>query len=66
MLLAALAVIGAAPAQVPPSAAKIASYSGLLAAAARGDAREIARLVASHAVLAVSERNDPDPSSEAR
>jgi len=44
MLLAALAGTGAA--QVPPTAADKAAYTGLLAAAARGDAAEIAKLVA--------------------
>jgi ankyrin repeat protein len=39
------AAAGAA-AQVPPSAAELAAYTGLHAAAARGDAAEIARLVA--------------------
>jgi uncharacterized protein len=45
-LLAALIVIGGACAQVPPSVSEIAAYSGLLAAAARGDAVEISRLAA--------------------
>ena len=40
-LLAAVA----SQAQVPPSAAELAAYTGLHAAAARGDAKEIARLV---------------------
>jgi hypothetical protein len=35
-----------AAAQVPPTAADTAAYSGLFAAAARGDAAEVARLVA--------------------
>ncbi len=38
--------IAGATAQVPPSPAELAAYSGLHAAAARGDAAEIARLVA--------------------
>jgi ankyrin repeat protein len=46
----ALAVLagwaGAAPAQVPPSAEDRAGYTGLLAAAARGDAAQIKALVA--------------------
>jgi ankyrin repeat protein len=46
-LLAALTIIGGACAQVPPTAAEIATYNAVLAAAARGDAVEIARLVAS-------------------
>jgi len=50
-LLAAAAILGAAPfdaahAQVPPSAGDKARYTGLHAAAARGDAQEIKRLVA--------------------
>jgi len=40
---------GSAIAQVAPGAAEIAGYSGLHAAAARGDAAEIARLAASGA-----------------
>jgi ankyrin repeat protein len=42
------AVLAAAPAlaQIPPSPAEYAAYTGLHAAAARGDATEIARLVA--------------------
>jgi ankyrin repeat protein len=38
--------VGAVLAQVPPSAAETAAYTGLLAAAARGDAAEITRMVA--------------------
>lgn len=46
--LALGAALAAAPAaaQVPPSAADLAAYTGLHAAAARGDATEIARLTA--------------------
>lgn len=44
--LVALAVAGAAHAQVPPTAAELAAYTGLHAAAARGEAAAIARLVA--------------------
>lgn len=45
MLLAAVALLGAAPAfaQVPPSGAEIAAYTGLHAAAQRGDAAAIER-----------------------
>jgi ankyrin repeat protein len=43
------ALSGTAVAQVAPGANEIAGYSGLLAAAARGDAAEIARLVAAKA-----------------
>ncbi|MCL4801092.1 MAG: ankyrin repeat domain-containing protein, partial [Burkholderiales bacterium] len=45
LLGGALCATGAA-AQVPPSAGELAAYSGLHAAAARGDAAGIARLVA--------------------
>jgi uncharacterized protein len=41
-----LATAGAVPAQVPPSAAERSSYTGLHAAAARGDAAEIKRILA--------------------
>jgi ankyrin repeat protein len=46
LVLVGLALPGLAPAQVPPSAAEKAQYTGLHAAAARGDAAELARLVA--------------------
>ena len=45
-----LAMMGNRPialAQVPPSAAERAGYTGLFAAAARGDAADITRLAAS-------------------
>jgi len=48
-LLLALGALGAswpAAAQIPPTAAEYAAYAGLHAAAARGDAAEIPRLVA--------------------
>ena len=45
MLLFVFCTSGAA-AQVPPSAAELAAYTGLHTAAARGDAAEIARLAA--------------------
>ena len=45
-LVLLLTVPAVAHAQRPPSAETVAAYSGLLAAAARGDASEIARLVA--------------------
>jgi ankyrin repeat protein len=41
-----LALTSATHAQVPPSASEIARYAGLHAAAARGDAHEIKRMVA--------------------
>jgi uncharacterized protein len=47
-LLLALTPMAAA-AQVPPSAAELAAYTGLHAAAARGEAAEIARLIAAGA-----------------
>ena len=49
MALVACAFAGAAFAQVAPSATEIAAYTGLFAAAARGDAAEIGRLAASGA-----------------
>ena len=45
-VLAGLAASSVAFAQVPPTVQEIARYDGLLAAAARGDAAEIARLAA--------------------
>ena len=47
--LLACALAGTASAQVAPSATEIAAYTGLFAAAARGDAAEIGRLAASGA-----------------
>lgn len=44
-LIVLLALTAHAAAQLPPSAAEIATYRGLHAAAARGDAGEIERLV---------------------
>ncbi len=49
MALLACAFAGTASAQVAPSATEIAAYTGLFAAAARGDAAEIGRLAASGA-----------------
>jgi hypothetical protein len=46
MLVALLAAARTSLAQVPPTAAEIAAYSGLHAAAARGDVPEIRRLAA--------------------
>ena len=51
-LLAALALCafaGAGSAQVPPTQSEVASYSGLLLAAARGDAAQAAKLLAAGA-----------------
>ena len=47
MIGALLLVLAAA--QVPPTPAEYAAYAGLHAAAAKGDAAEIARLVAAGA-----------------
>ncbi|HEY6384011.1 MAG TPA: ankyrin repeat domain-containing protein, partial [Pseudolabrys sp.] len=44
-LIVLLALTAPAAAQIPPSGAEIAAYRGLHAAAARGDASEIERLV---------------------
>jgi hypothetical protein len=49
MALLACAFAGAAFAQVAPNATEIAAYTGLFAAAARGDAAEISRVAASGA-----------------
>jgi len=48
-LLFALALPALAQAQVPPSAAELRAYTGLHAAAARGDTGEIGRLIAAGA-----------------
>lgn len=45
-LLLAIAFASSAHAQVPPASSELAAYTGLHAAAARGEAAEIARLVA--------------------
>ncbi len=46
LLLATLLLAGPVAAQTPPGPAEIAAYRGLHAAAAKGDAAEIARLIA--------------------
>jgi ankyrin repeat protein len=46
LLITALLLAMPAAAQIPPSATEIAAYRGLHAAAAKGDAAEIARLLA--------------------
>ena len=46
VLIFSLAAVALAHAQVPPSAAELRVYAGLHAAAARGDAAEIERLIA--------------------
>jgi len=45
-LLAAVVLASSAHAQVPPTSAELAAYTGLHAAAARGETEEIARLAA--------------------
>ena len=52
---------GAALAQVPPSEAERSSYTGLFAAAARGDASEIAKLVAAGAGVKERDRYGRTP-----
>ena len=49
LVLVAVAAAARARAQTPPSATEIAAYTGLHAAAAKGDAAEIARLAGSGA-----------------
>ena len=46
LFLLLIAVCAGAHAQVPPSAAEIARYTGLLAAAAKGDAAQVKALIA--------------------
>jgi ankyrin repeat protein len=60
-LLVALAGPAAATAQTPPSADQRAAYAGLFAAAARGDAAEIARLVSAGADVASRDANARTP-----
>jgi uncharacterized protein len=52
-----LLLAGAVQAQVPPSAAEKSAYTGLHAAAARGDAAEIKRLVAGAKAVQVDARD---------
>jgi ankyrin repeat protein len=64
--IAALAVLAglaipAARAQIAPSAAEMAAYGGLHAAAARGDAAELQRLIRSGADLNVRDANGRTP-----
>lgn len=51
LILFVLAIANPARAQVPPSASEMARYTGLHAAAARGDVGEIGRLIAGGAQL---------------
>jgi uncharacterized protein len=60
-LLVALAGGAAVHAQVPPSASEIARYDGVLAAAARGDAAEIARLATAGANVDVRDGHGRTP-----
>jgi len=60
-VLAGLAASATALAQVPPAAQEIARYDGLLAAAARGDAVEIARLAAAGASVDVRDGHGRTP-----
>ncbi|MDM7943244.1 MAG: ankyrin repeat domain-containing protein [Hydrogenophaga sp.] len=62
LLVLALALAGAAAqAQVAPSAAEAAAYNGLHAAAHRGDAARIARLVASGAAVNATDAQGRTP-----
>jgi ankyrin repeat protein len=60
-LLVALAGSAAATAQTPPSADQRAAYAGLFAAAARGDAAEIVRLVRAGSDVAARDGNSRTP-----
>jgi ankyrin repeat protein len=59
--LALLLVAAPAPAQVPPSAAEIAAYQGLHAAAAKGDIAEVRRFAAAKADLNARDRRGRTP-----
>jgi hypothetical protein len=61
LLLGALLAAGGAFAQVPPSAAEVARYDGLLAAAAHGDTAAIGRLVAAGAAVDVRDGHGRTP-----
>lgn len=62
LLAIALALTGAtAQAQVAPSAAEAAAYTGLHAAAHRGDAAKVARLVASGAAVNATDTHGRTP-----
>jgi hypothetical protein len=60
-LLGAFLAAGGAFAQVPPSAAEVARYDGLLAAAARGDTVAIDRLAAAGAAVDVRDGHGRTP-----
>jgi ankyrin repeat protein len=59
--LAALLAASTAVAQVPPTPTEVAGYTGLLAAAARGDASEVTRLAATGANVNVRDGNGRTP-----
>jgi ankyrin repeat protein len=59
--LAALLAASTAVAQVPPTPSEVAGYTGLLAAAARGDASEVTRLAAAGANVNVRDGNGRTP-----
>jgi ankyrin repeat protein len=61
LLLSTLLVAASAFAQVPPSAAEVARYDGLLAAAARGDTVAIGRLAAAGAAIDVRDGHGRTP-----
>jgi hypothetical protein len=60
-LLAIAFLAASAAAQVPPSAEERAAYTGLFAAAARGDAAEITKLVAGGAAVDARDRYQRTP-----
>lgn len=61
LLYLGVALAAAAHGQVPPSASEKAGYTGLLAAAARGDAAEIRKLVAGGASVNVRDGYERTP-----
>lgn len=54
-------VAGTASAQTPPSASEVAAYTGLHAAAHKGDASEITKLIAAGASVDARDGNDRTP-----
>jgi ankyrin repeat protein len=58
---ALLALVAAVQAQVPPSASEYAAYTGLFAAAAKGDVAAIRKLTAGGADLHARDRNGRTP-----
>src|SRR5262247_1868564 len=60
-LILTVAPLATARAQIPPSAAEIAAYGGLHAAAAAGNAAEIARLLAAGADPKARDANGRTP-----